>query len=390
VPRIATRRSRLFLIPIVGWAGLLLSSFVPAATPVTRSSLASEDHASGSKALTAGARATAPRFVTTRAQRARSAPPARAKAPFKRRPYSDTSPWNTPIPPSASVRPDSAAGIAAIGGPREITSDPTQYTYPVYFVDATTPVQAVQLDGVFSNVRGSLTRDRVLRFLTQDPVAQVPLRDEFRAAEGSDGQIIIVNPRTGDEWGFWQLERDGSGRWTASNGYHYNVYWDGVPPRSRNGESFGSRGAGVTYFAGLIRPWEVRRGRIAHALAFAFGGDSDNDFPSGRSIYPASKSDGSSGDPNSLPEGARLQLDPSLKQKDLRALGCGRVARIMARAMQDYGMYVIDNSGSTKIMVEYSGTAGQDWAKLGVGRNTPSCIPLDRFRWIDWRSATRR
>jgi len=44
-------------------------------------------------------------------------------------------------------------------------------------------------------------------------------------------------------------------------------------------------------------------------------------------------------------------------------------------------MYVIDQSGSDKIMLEYTGTA--DWSSLGVGRTTPSCIPLDRLRRVD-------
>jgi hypothetical protein len=45
-------------------------------------------------------------------------------------------------------------------------------------------------------------------------------------------------------------------------------------------------------------------------------------------------------------------------------------------------MYVIDQSGSTKIMLESTATAGADWASLGVGRSTASCIPLDRMRWV--------
>ena len=50
--------------------------------------------------------------------------------------------------------------------------------------------------------------------------------------------------------------------------------------------------------------------------------------------------------------------------------------------MQRYGMYVIDQSGSTKIMLENTATAGPDWDALGVGRSSASCIPLDRVRWV--------
>lgn len=302
-------------------------------------------------------------------------PPTSSDPKFTRRPYSDRSPWNTPIGANPTVHPNSAAGVSLIGGP--LTSDPTQYTYPLYFVDSSTPRVPVTLSGMYSNVTGTATEDTKLTRTTRTTV-EVPVRPEFSPANGSDSQIIIVDPVTGDEWGFWQLKKDASGKWTASNGYHYNVFWDGHPPRDSSNRPFGSRGAGVTYFSGLIRPWEIRSGRIQHALAFAFGG---NSWPSVNWVFPAAKSDGSSNDPNSLPEGARLQLDPSLTESDLRARGCNAAAVIIARAMQEYGMYVIDQSGSDKIMMEYDGTAG-DWSSLGVNRNTPNCIPLNRLRRV--------
>lgn len=293
-------------------------------------------------------------------------------SPFER-PYSAESPWNTPIPADVGVNPDSDAAVATIGGP--ITSDPSQYTYPVYFVDSSTPVRSVELSGLYSDVTGTATSDEKLTRYSGATV-QVPARDEFSAAAGSDGQIIIVNPSTGDEWGFWQLN-DSGGSWTATNGYHYNVNWDAVPPRDSSGRPFGSRGAGVTYYSGLIRPYEITSGHIDHALAFAYN------YAAPTYVYPASKSDGKSTDPDALPEGARLQLDPTMTEAQLRDAGCSSAAIVIAKAMQRYGMYVIDNSGSDKIMLEYNGTADPSWSSLGVGRSTPSCIPMNRIRWVD-------
>jgi hypothetical protein len=300
---------------------------------------------------------------------------AAAAAPgFDRRPYTDSSPWNTRIGSSPTVQARSAAGVSLIGGP--ITSDPNMYTYPVYFVDRSTPKVNVTLSGMYSNVTGSGSADTTLT-RTNRGVVQIPARSEFSPASGGDSQIIIVDPSTGDEWGFWRLKKSSAGRWTATSGYHYNVYWDGHPPRDSGGSPFGSRGAGLTYFGGLIRPWEIRSGRIDHALAFAFGG---NSWPSVNAVFPAAKSDGNSSNPNSLPEGARLQLDPRMTEAQLRAAGCSPAAIIMARAMQEYGMYVVDQSGSDKILLEYSGTA--DWSSLGIGRSTASCIPLNRLRRV--------
>ena len=69
--------------------------------------------------------------------------------------------------------------------------------------------------------------------------------------------------------------------------------WSGVPPIG-----FNSRGAGVPYLAGLVRPAEVRRGRIEHALAFGCR------EPGSLFVVPATKSDGAGAFP-ALPEGAR-------------------------------------------------------------------------------------
>ena len=280
------------------------------------------------------------------------------------RPYSPSSPWNTPISPSAPSDPAIRARLGARGS--RLTSDPTQYTYPVYRVSSHTLRQRVSIRGVFSDVFAGGRRMRIRQHVT----ISIPIPAGAAAAAGSDAQIVILDGSTGDEWGAWQLRRAG-GDYSAENGYHYNTRWSGVPPRSPNGSPFGSRGAGVPYLAGLVRRCEIARGRIDHALAFAY------DSPSPRHVYPATKSDGQGRGPSALPEGTRLQLDPSLSQARIRAWGCRGVCLTAARALQRYGMYVIDNSGRPKVIFEYEGTA--HWGGRVTAR-TVSPIPLSAFR----------
>ena len=74
---------------------------------------------------------------------------------------------------------------------------------------------------------------------------------------------------------------------------------------------------------------ELQRGSIDHALAMA--------IPHARAgvwSWPATRSDGDSSDPNSLPEGARLRLDPTL---NLKKLNLPPMTRMMAEAAQRYG-----------------------------------------------------
>ena len=51
-----------------------------------------------------------------------------------RRPYAADSPWNAAITSDIPLNPNSPAIVAALANGRTLTSDPTQYTYPVYEV----------------------------------------------------------------------------------------------------------------------------------------------------------------------------------------------------------------------------------------------------------------
>jgi hypothetical protein len=291
------------------------------------------------------------------------APGGQARSGACVRPYADDSPWNTPIRRDAAYDPEGESYLRRFT--EVLTSDPSQYTYPVYEVSAETPRRTVELSGWYSNViDGGRTLTNQRR-----GTAELPIPAGAEAAAGTDAQIILLDPSTGDEWGVWQLERAGDA-WRATNAYHYNTRWSGVPPRDANGQPFFSRGAGVPYLAGLVRPCEIERGRIDHALAFAY------DAPSPEYVYPATKSDGAGG-PDDLPEGARLQLDPALSDREIRGWGCTAACLVIARALQEYGMYVVDNSGRAKVIVEYEGTARWNG---GVDENTVSPIPLRAFR----------
>jgi hypothetical protein len=285
------------------------------------------------------------------------------------RPYADSSPWNVPIAAGAAVHPQSPTHVAALTGP--LTSDPSQFTFPVYPIDGSTPRETVALTGWFSNVTDG---GRTL-VSQREGTVEIPIPPGAVPAAGSDAQMIMVDPRTGDEWGFSRARRDPvTGAWMGWNAYHYSTRWSGVPPYDATGRPFIPRGAGVPYLAGLVRPCELARGRIDHALAFAY------DFPTKDFVYPASKSDGGSAGPPDMPEGSRLQLDPALTESDLATLGCTGHCLTIARALQVYGMYIIDNSGRPKVILEFEGTAGWGGA---VSASTVSPIPLQAFRLLN-------
>lgn len=287
------------------------------------------------------------------------------------RPYSDASPWNTPIPGDPPLESQSEQFIRQIDDGDPLTSDPTQFTFPVYVVDGGTPLRTVTFDGWFSDVTAPDTMRNIRGKPPQTVTVPIPL--DAVPASGSDSQIVVWNSETGDEWGFFHF----TSALTARNGYHYNTNWNGVPPRdpTQGFDAFVNRGAGVPALAGLVRRCEIDQGHIPHALAFLY------DFPRGEFVFPASKSDGSSTHPFDVPEGARLQLDARISESEMRGWGCDGPCLTIARAMQEYGMYVVDNSGRAKISVEFEGTA--HWNGL-INQDAISPIPLSRFRVLEF------
>ena len=73
------------------------------------------------------------------------------------------------------------------------------------------------------------------------------------------------------------------------------------------------------------------------------------------------------------------QLDPTLTDTDFDTLGLTPAAKTIAHALQTYGMYTIDHSGSSKIYLEDRMTAGWDPT---ITRTLVSKLPWSKFRVI--------
>ena len=280
------------------------------------------------------------------------------------RPYADDSPWNRPVGRGRG-RP---AGLE-----QRLTSDPSQYTFPVYEVTSRTPLRTVRFDGWYSRVVAGGTRLKNVRG-DNAQVARVPIPPRAIAAAGSDAQIIVVNRDTGEEWDMSNVTRASDGTYDVTNVGRYVTRWNAVPPLDDNDKPYFLRGAKIPYLAGLVRPCEIARGRISHALAFAYPGTTP------QWVYPATHSDGRTPAGAGLPMGTRLQLDPSVRPETIKDMwGCTGSCFTIARALQRYGMYLIDTSRRSKLMMEYDATAG--W-KGAVTATTPSAIPVERLRIV--------
>lgn len=101
----------------------------------------------------------------------------------------------------------------------------------------------------------------------------------------------------------------------------------------------GRRASMLPSFAGLIRTGELANGRIPHALAVQVPPSLLRE----QVVWPAYAFDRNNGYSGVLPMGALLAIPPSV---DIDRLGLSPRGRTLARAAQDYGVYVVDRGGS--------------------------------------------
>lgn len=254
----------------------------------------------------------------------------------QQRPYTPSSPWNTPIAADPVYDRFSEQRIATLAdtiseGKFSLKAD--RFTFTVYYADETTPRHHIRCVVYRCTVvQDHDTRHpRILR--------DVPIPDDAQPSPGDD-LMIVVDTTTGAEYGLYHPRRI-EGSWEVDNAYSYSVFYDGVP------SNIGARAAGLPYLAGLVRPHEIERGYIDHALAFGYP-----HITRTKCVYPASKLDDGTNWAMSIPLGARLQLNPALTDADFDAMGLNRAGKIMARAMQDYGLILVDYAGAPKIYLE--------------------------------------
>ena len=265
--------------------------------------------------------------------------------------FSPASLWNRQPASGAPLDPGSQAIVAALSqevareeeerrGPWINTSS---YGVPLLTVPAGQPTARVQLDHAPDAALSSAW-------------SAVPLPDGARPAAGSDGYLVVWQPSSDRMWEFWRLNRQADG-WHAAWGgaimrvsENRGVYgadaWPGAKPW------WGASASSLPLAAGAITIDELRRGEIDHALAISLP-----DIRAGVFASPARRTDGRSDDPSSLPEGARLRLDPRV---DLSRLAMPPVTRAIATAAQRYGIIVRDFAGNVTFSAQDPTPTGSD------------------------------
>ena len=151
---------------------------------------------------------------------------------------------------------------------------------------------------------------------------------EGGAGASGDRHVLVVQRGSCRLYELYDAHPNADGSWDAGSGAVFDLRSNRLRPDGWTSAD----AAGLPIFAGLIRYDEVRRGRIDHAIRFT-APRTQAGF-----IHPATHFASSSTDPALPPMGLRLRLKASF---DIS--GFPRVARIILRAMQTYGLILADN-----------------------------------------------
>jgi hypothetical protein len=156
-----------------------------------------------------------------------------------------------------------------------------------------------------------------------------------------DRHALLVDRSRCRLYELYALRREG-GRWSAGSG----ATWSLRRPRMRPAGWTSADAAGLPILPLLARYPEVRRGRITHALRMTVS-ETRNAF-----VFPARHFASSHSDPALPRMGERLRLKATAS-----LAGLPRQARVVARAMREYGLIVADNGSDWYV----SGSPHRGW-----------------------------
>ena len=233
-----------------------------------------------------------------------------------------TYPINTVIPASPVLDAESTAIAQALISGTQVLNV-IEYGVPIVYATAATPRWAIVPTNTGAWGPNPFQGRTIPMDMTWKP-----------QSVAADGALVVVDTDAKTCYGFYELDLSGPAPVCT---------WGEVSDRTSmtlttiTGKA---TGCGVPRGAGIIREEEWARGFIDHALVFS----TDIARPTTFRV-PATSTDGANlaGGSVTIQEGTRIQLDPTL---NVDAQSWLPFRKIIAKALQTYGAYCIDNGGA--------------------------------------------
>jgi hypothetical protein len=177
-------------------------------------------------------------------------------------------------------------------------------------------------------VGGSQATHRVrFQYASESDKGPYPIPAHPLIEAGSDRHLLIVNRASCKLYELYDARHSASG-WHAGSGAIWSLNSNHLRPDTWTSAD----AAGLPILPGLVRHSEVKAGVIDHALRFTAP------HTCAGHIYPARHDAGSGSCANWPPMGLRIRLKASFNVNSLP-----RPARVIATALQKYGMILADN-----------------------------------------------
>jgi hypothetical protein len=243
-------------------------------------------------------------------------------------PFLSRSEWNTPLGSGARFAPaDDPTTVDILAGGTAIHAG--EWSHPLYLAHPDDPFVTV-----FDQENERSFRVRVPPGAKPDPM--------------SDGHMYVVDPAKRSVLEMIGVKRAANGDITSVRAFQVSLYGTGM--HMTDGKYPGIRAMDASGMGGLIRAWELQAHRIPHAVTFLLPPWRLKHGP----VWPSAREDywGFRDYKGNVPIGALIAIPPAV---DVTKLGLTPSGLALARALQDYGAYCDDSSGSQGIIISAEG-----------------------------------
>lgn len=242
-------------------------------------------------------------------------------------PFASTSPWNRPIGSDAELSSEEDPRVVTVRDRDGRVNANNGYSHPVYRATEDDPETLIEDLSHPGRTKSALV-----------PTAAVP-------ATGSDGHLHVISPDGRYVYETWKAQRQDETHLTAARVERNDLLGSGVLLG-------GTRAYGGSAIGGLVRRWELDAGVIRHAVAIALDPSQLVVGP----VWPANADDGEYPPGGTVPMGTLFTIPAWV---DVDELGLNPDALAVARAIQDYGAYVVDQGAPFVLYLEQGVTEDQ-------------------------------
>ena len=239
-------------------------------------------------------------------------------------PFSGDSPWNTPIGDGAALEAATGACTKDIAtSPSGMGVNSHEWSHPVYLAVTSDPLANLYQNGML--VDG----------MVHAPASATPA---LPPPPTTDAHLHIVDPAHHFLDEMWEASKVSDG-WSSQAWAKSDLHGPGV------GQG-GVRAYGGSAIGGLVRVGELAS-EIRHAMAFAI----DQSQQKNSWVWPATTNDNAAAGNymGHLPMGQLIAIPSTV---DLCSLSLTSAGLVVARALQDYGAYLVDSSGGLALYAE--------------------------------------